>query len=267
MTTLCIDGASRRNLELDKNLNGDEANTLLAVLDTASTAMGSRLMRQWLAKPLNQITPILSRQQAIAALLQNYAFESVRTALKPIGDMQRILTRISLRSARPRDLTRLCDSLNALPELNRIMAESHDDEIDRITTRIGVFPEQSELLTRALQDNPPMTIRDGGVIANGYDAELDEFRALSTNASDFLIQLEQREREKTGINTLKVGYNRVHGYFIEISRAQSANAPVEYTRRQTLKNAERFITPELKVFEDKALSAQSKALAREKYLI
>lgn len=263
---LCIDGASRRNLELDRNLNGDESNTLLAVLDTASTAMGSRLIRQWLAKPLNQITPILGRQQAIAALLQNYAFEAVRTALKPIGDMQRILTRISLRSARPRDLTRLCDSLNALPELNRVMAESHDDEIDRITTRIGVFPEQSALLKRALQDNPPMTIRDGGVIANGYDAELDEFRALSTNASDFLIQLEQREREKTGISTLKVGYNRVHGYFIEISRAQSANAPVEYTRRQTLKNAERFITPELKVFEDKALSAQSKALAREKFL-
>ena len=263
---LCIDGASRRNLELDRNLNGDESNTLLAVLDTASTAMGSRLIRQWLAKPLNQITPILSRQQVIAALLQNYAFESVRSALKPIGDMQRILTRISLRSARPRDLTRLCDSLNALPELNRVMAESHDDEIDRITTRIGVFPEQSALLKRAVQDNPPMTIRDGGVIANGYDAELDEFRALSTNASDFLIQLEQREREKTGISTLKVGYNRVHGYFIEISRAQSANAPVEYTRRQTLKNAERFITPELKVFEDKALSAQSKALAREKYL-
>ena len=263
---LCIDGASRRNLELDKNLNGDESNTLLAVLDTASTAMGSRLMRQWLAKPLNQITPILSRQQAIAALLQNYAFESVRAGLKPIGDMQRILTRISLRSARPRDLTRLCDSLNALPELNRVMADSRDDVIDRISTRIGVFPEQSDLLTRALQDNPPMTIRDGGVIANGYDTELDEYRALSTNASQFLIELEQREREKTGISTLKVGYNRVHGYFIEISRAQSANAPVEYTRRQTLKNAERFITPELKVFEDKALSAQSKALAREKQL-
>ena len=128
------------------------------------------------------------------------------------------------------------------------------------------YPAQSALLNAALIDNPPMTIRDGGVIADGYDDELDEFRALSTNASDFLIQLEQREREKTGINTLKVGYNRVHGYFIEISRAQSAQAPVEYTRRQTLKNAERFITPELKVFEDKALSAQSKALAREKLL-
>ncbi len=263
---LCIDAASRRNLELDRNLAGDESNTLLAVLDTAATAMGSRLLRNWLAKPLNQLTPILSRQQAIAALLQSYGFEAVRKALKPVGDMQRILTRISLRSARPRDLTRLCDSLNALPQLNQVMRDTNDEVVKAISERISEYPEQSALLNAALIDNPPMTIRDGGVIADGYDDELDEFRALSTNASDFLIQLEQREREKTGINTLKVGYNRVHGYFIEISRAQSAQAPVEYTRRQTLKNAERFITPELKVFEDKALSAQSKALAREKLL-
>lgn len=263
---LCIDAASRRNLEMDKNLNGDENNTLLAVLDSASTAMGSRLLRNWLAKPLNQITPILQRQQAIAALLEGYHFEKVRAALKPIGDVQRILTRLSLRSARPRDLTRLCDALNALPELNQCLSTAEDEVLNQISQRIGEFPEQAALLNHALIDNPPMTIRDGGVIADGYDSELDEFRALSTNASEFLIQLEQREREKTGINTLKVGYNRVHGYFIEISRAQSGQAPVEYTRRQTLKNAERFITPELKVFEDKALSAQSKALSREKHL-
>ena len=263
---LCIDAASRRNLELDKNLNGDESNTLLSVLDTASTAMGSRLLRSWLAKPLNQITPMLQRQQVIASLLDNYAFEAVRSALKPVGDMQRILTRISLRSARPRDLTRLCDSLNALPELNRALLAREDDAVSTIANGIGEHPQQAELLTGALIDNPPMTIRDGGVIADGYDSELDELRGLSTNASDYLVALEQREREKTGISTLKVGYNRVHGYYIEISRAQSAQAPVEYTRRQTLKNAERFITPELKEFEDKALSAQSKALAREKQL-
>lgn len=263
---LCIDAASRRNLELDKNLNGDEANTLLAVIDHAATAMGSRLIRQWLAKPLNQLAPIIARQQAIKALHHDFAFEAIGSSLKSIGDMERILTRISLRSARPRDLTRLCDSLNALPAINTLLAQIEHPLIDRLHREIGVFPEQQDLLSRSLIDNPPMTVRDGGVIANGYDSELDELRALSTNASDFLLQLEQREREKTGISTLKVGYNRVHGYYIEISRAQSANAPVEYTRRQTLKNAERFITPELKIFEDKALSAQSKALAREKYL-
>lgn len=263
---LCIDAASRRNLELDKNLTGTQSNTLLSVLDTAATAMGSRLLNQWLAKPLNQITPITERQQAIAALLENFSFEATREVLKSVGDMQRILTRISLRSARPRDLTRLCDSLNALPQLNQVLLERDDNVLGAIVERIGEHPEQASLLSDALIDNPPMTIRDGGVIADGFDEQLDELRSLSTNASDYLIALEQREREKTGISTLKVGYNRVHGYYIEISRAQSAQAPVEYTRRQTLKNAERFITPELKEFEDKALSAQSKALAREKQL-
>lgn len=263
---LRIDAASRRNLELDTNLTGSHENTLFDVLDNATTAMGSRLLQQWLNKPLNQLDAIHVRQQAIKALLHEYQFETTRSALKPVGDVQRILTRVGLRSARPRDLTRLSDSLSALPAINKSINLTNDNALLDISRRISEFPAVAELLVSALKDNPPMTIRDGGVIANGYDEELDEFRALSTNASEFLVQLEQREREKTGISTLKVGYNRVHGYYIEISRAQSANAPIEYTRRQTLKNAERFITPELKGFEDKALSAQSKSLTREKYL-
>jgi DNA mismatch repair protein MutS len=263
---LRIDRASQKNLELENNLTGSNKHTLLGVLDTAATAMGSRLLRQWLIKPLIQKADIHARQQAIGGLLNNFLFERVRDALKPISDMQRILTRISLRSARPRDLTRLADSLNALPELNAALGVSSDEMLAELAVRVGDFPEPSALLNNALIENPPMLIRDGGVIANGYDAELDELRALGNNAAEFLVQLEQQEREKTGLSTLKVGYNRVHGYYIEISRAQSAQAPVEYTRRQTLKNTERFITPELKVFEDKALSAKSKSLAREKML-
>ena len=263
---LLIDPASRRNLELETSLSGGTRNTLLGVLDTAATAMGSRLLRQWLIKPLTNIEAINQRQRAITGLLDSYLFERLREHLTPIGDMQRILTRVSLRSARPRDLSRLGDSLQALPGVKTCLQSANDPTLNEALERVTEFPELEQLLASALCDNPPMTTREGGVIANGHDAELDELRALGNDASEFLLALEQAEREKTGLNSLKVGYNRVHGYYIEISRSQSDRAPIEYQRRQTLKNAERFITPELKTFEDRALSAKSKALAREKIL-
>ncbi|WP_372748210.1 DNA mismatch repair protein MutS [Litorivivens sp.] len=264
--SVAIDAATRRNLELDINLNGSEDNTLYSVLGTTRTSMGGRLLRRWLHRPLRDLHTLQGRQQSIASLLQDFRFDPVREELKQIGDMERILARVALRSARPRDLTRLCRSLTAVPTLVSQLRAIDNQHLQELADRLGEFPELTDLLERALVDNPPMVIRDGGVIAPGFDAELDELRDISTNAGDFLVQLETRERERTGLSTLKVGYNRVHGYYIEISRSQATDAPVEYTRRQTLKNAERFITPELKEFEDKALSSKSRALAREKGL-
>ncbi|MGE0343042.1 MAG: DNA mismatch repair protein MutS [Porticoccaceae bacterium] len=261
-----LDAATRRNLELDTNLRGGRDNTLLAVLDATATAMGSRLLQRWLNRPLRDLAAIAGRQQAIAELSADFGYEGVRPALAGIGDVERILGRVALRSARPRDLARLRDSLAALPLLQAALAGLTSPEIRSLATRAGEFPELTALLSAALVENPPMVLRDGGVIASGYDAELDELNGLATNAGDYLIALETRERERTGIATLKVGYNRVHGYYIELSRGQAAQAPLDYQRRQTLKNAERYITPELKTFEDKALSAQSRALAREKLL-
>ena len=220
-------------------------------------------------QPLTDLTdiPVLeARQHAVGAMCGNYHYETVRDALKPIGDMERILTRVALRSARPRDLTRLLSSLAALPQLRSELGHCSAPLLDSLSNQAGDYPTLVELLHRAIIENPPVVIRDGGVIADGYDQELDELRKISTGAADYLLEIEQREREATGIPTLKVGYNRVHGYYIEIGRAQSDKAPQEYIRRQTLKNAERFITPELKEFEDKALSSKSRALAREKAL-
>lgn len=264
--TVAMDSATRKNLELDVNLLGQEDNTLYAVLNTTTTAMGSRLLRRWLHRPLRNLGALHARQDAIAALLENYAFESCRKLLKQIGDMERILGRVALRSARPRDLSRLGASLAVLPQLQPLLTQIDTPHIVALAQAASQYPELVDLLERALVENPPVVIRDGGVIAEGYDAELDELRNLSSNAGDFLLQLETREKERTGISTLKVGYNRIHGYYIEISRGQADNAPLDYQRRQTLKNAERFITPELKAFEDKALSAKSRALAREKAL-
>ncbi len=264
--SVILDAATRRNLEIDINLIGGDSNTLFSVMDRTVTAMGSRLLRRWLHRPLTDIDTLEHRQQSIDALCENYRYETLRGALKPIGDMERILTRVALRSARPRDLTRLHSSLAALPALRSEIIGVEAPHLNLLSTQAGEFPELCELLARAIRENPPVIIRDGGVIAEGYDAELDELRKISSNAGDYLLEIERREREATGIQTLKVGYNRVHGYFIEISRAQSDKAPVEYVRRQTLKNAERFITPELKEFEDKALSSKSRALAREKGL-
>jgi DNA mismatch repair protein MutS len=264
--SVIMDAATRRNLELDTNLTGGSEHTLMWVLDKTRSAMGSRLLRRWLNRPLCNRTVLELRQQAIRALLRDYRFEAVRTALQPIGDVERILARVALRSARPRDLARLQGALASLPALQAASARVEAPLIGQLAATIREFPHLAQLLERAIEENPPMVIRDGGVIKAGFDAELDELRGLSTNAGDYLVDLETRERARTGIGTLKVGYNRVHGYYIEISRGQAEQAPADYIRRQTLKNAERFITPELKTFEDKALSAKSRALARERAL-
>ncbi|MDW5377323.1 DNA mismatch repair protein MutS [Halomonas sp. HP20-15] len=262
-----IDAASRRNLEIDVNLGGGTDNTLASVLDTTATAMGSRLLKRWLNRPLRDREQVAGRQGAVQLLLQDDLFESLRATLKPIGDVERILARVALRSARPRDLARLRDALAALPELQATLAPLDEGTaLDALKRHIRPYPELAETLTRALVESPPVVIRDGGVIADGFDAELDEVRGLAENAGTYLVELESRERERTGLAGLKVGYNRVHGYFIEIPRAQAREVPADYIRRQTLKNAERFIIPELKEFEDKALSAKSRALAREKLL-
>ncbi|WNO10356.1 DNA mismatch repair protein MutS [Teredinibacter sp. KSP-S5-2] len=261
-----LDSSTRRNLELDLNLSGGEENTLFSVLNTTSTAMGGRLLRRWLHYPLRNFQEITHRQEAITALIENYLYEDIRQPLKNIGDLERILGRLALRSSRPRDLSRLGSSLAYLPEVQQKLSQQTSAKLVDLANDISEFPELVALLEKAVVENPPVVIRDGGVIAEGYDTELDELRNISTNAGEFLVKLEEQEKARTGIATLKVGYNRVHGYFIEISKGQADQAPAEYIRRQTLKNAERFITPELKEFEDKALSAKSRALAREKAL-
>jgi len=263
---VALDAATRRNLELDINLAGSELNTLFSVLNTTQTTMASRLLRRWLNQPLRNIDALEQRQQAIAELLENYRYEQIHQTLKPVCDLERILARLALRSARPRDLTRLGQSLAVLPALSSHWQSLTSPRLAQLAADLVEQPTLVELLQRAIDENPPVTIREGGVIADGYDSELDELRQLNTNAGEYLIALEKRERERTGISTLKVGYNRVHGYFIELSKGSADQAPADYIRRQTLKNGERYITPELKEFEDKALSAKSRALTREKQL-
>lgn len=257
-----LDATTRRNLELVINLQGENENTLASIFDQCATTMGSRLLRRWLNRPLRDHMILLDRQQTIQDLIGS----SLHDLMSGIGDVERILARIALKSARPRDLIALRETFTLLPDIQIQLKKHTAPLLENLSSKIQEFPELHELLQRAIIDNPPVVIRDGGVIADGYDKELDELRSLSRNASDYLINLETRERERTGIATLKVGFNRVHGYYIEISRTQAKSAPTEYTRRQTLKNAERFITPELKEFEDKVLSSRAKALAREKML-
>ncbi|WP_285374792.1 DNA mismatch repair protein MutS [Pseudomonas sp. lyk4-TYG-107] len=264
--TVVLDGASRRNLELDTNLAGGRDNTLQSVVDRCQTAMGSRLLTRWLNRPLRDLTVLLARQTSITCLLDGYRFEKLQPQLKEIGDIERILARIGLRNARPRDLARLRDALGALPQLQVAMTDLEAPHLQRLATTTSTYPELAALLEKAIIDNPPAVIRDGGVLKTGYDSELDELQSLSENAGQFLIDLEAREKARTGLTNLKVGYNRIHGYFIELPSKQAESAPADYIRRQTLKGAERFITPELKEFEDKALSAKSRALAREKML-
>ena len=264
--SVVLDAASRKNLELTQNLTGGRDHTLLSVLDRTSTAMGSRLLSRWLNRPLRNLQKLQGRQSSIAIMQSGYHFETIQPILKGIGDVERILARVALKSARPRDLARLRDALNQLPELQSLLKTIDNEKIHQLAEAIKEHPHIADLLTQAIIDNPPVVIRDGGVIAEGYDTELDEFRALSQNAGDYLVELEKRERERSGLSSLKVGFNRVHGYYIELSRRESEDAPVDYIRRQTLKNTERFITPELKEFEDKALSSKSRALTREKAL-
>lgn len=261
--SVILDANTRRNLELTKNLSGGNENTLASVIDKTKTAMGSRLLHRWLHQPLRDQSRLLLRQQAIADL-QNHA-DDIQMILQGTADVERILARVALQSARPRDLIALKNTIARLPELIKLLALDNP-AIKKLVHQLQPQDEVFNLLNRAIIENPPVIIRDGGVIAAGYDVELDELRNIKEQASEFLLKLEKQEQERTGINTLKVGFNSVHGYYIEISRAQANKAPTDYLRRQTLKNAERFITPELKTFEDKALSAQEKALAREKYL-
>ncbi|VVC76249.1 DNA mismatch repair protein MutS [Aquicella siphonis] len=264
--SLILDAASRQNLELVKNLAGSEENTLVSVLDQTRTAMGSRLLKRWINRPLRDSGILNERMDGVDELLAEHGYAGLRQSLCGMADLERILARIALKTARPRDLTALRAALARLPELQRQLQAFSAARLRVLKQAIGEYPDLHDLLARAVIDNPPVTIRDGGVIARGYDAELDELLALSENAGDYLMKLEEQEKQRTGLSTLKVGYNRVHGYYIEISRLQAQAVPADYVRRQTLKNAERFITPELKQFEDKALSARDRALAREKML-
>ncbi|MES2998122.1 MAG: DNA mismatch repair protein MutS [Pseudomonadota bacterium] len=271
--SIILDATTRRNLELSSNLQGGKNNTLLSVIDKTATPMGSRLLYRWIHRPLRDISLIQERQTAIQHLVNAQAYSSLHTVLQAIGDIERIVTRIGLKSARPRDLVQLRSAVASLPDVHNKLAclysvsdENKSDLLACLGQHIKTFPALFSLLQRAIVENPPVVIREGGVIAKGYQPELDELQALSENAGQYLIDLEKREREKSGISTLKVGFNRVHGYHIEISRGQAKQAPSHYIRRQTLTNAERFITPELKEFEDKALSARSRALRLEKKL-
>ena len=265
--SVIIDAVSRRNLEIEVNLAGGRANTLLSVIDRCATPMGSRLLARWINRPLRDRNELLHRQDTVSALREDYRYEALGKSLADAGDLERILARIGLRSARPRDLSRLQAALESLPGLQQQLASLQTPHLRHLSARIGEFPAEAELLRRAVREEPAQVIREGGVIAEGFDAELDRLRNLSGNAGQYLVELEQRERRQTGLSTLKVGFNRVHGYYIEVSKGQSAaGLPAEYMRRQTLKNAERYITPELKEFEDQILSAKSKALAREKEL-
>lgn len=233
--TVVLDGASRRNLELDTNLAGGRDNTLQSVVDRCQTAMGSRLLTRWLNRPLRDLTVLLARQTSITCLLDGYRFEKLQPQLKEIGDIERILARIGLRNARPRDLARLRDALGALPELQVAMTELEAPHIIQLANTTSTYPELAALLEKAIIDNPPAVIRDGGVLKTGYDAELDDLQSLSENAGQFLIDLEAREKARTGLSHLKVGYNRIHGYFIELPSKQAESAPADYIRRQTLK--------------------------------
>nr|BAC55150.1 ORF23 [Methylobacillus sp. 12S] len=261
-----FDAASRRNLEIDQTLRGESAPTLYSLLNTCRTAMGARLLRQWLHHPLRDHAAIQARLEAVAALLHGDALQAPRRLLNNIGDIERITARVALKSARPRDLSGLRDSLQQLPELQQSLAGLPSALLQQAMVLLQPPAEVTSLLAAAIRPEPSSVLREGGVIADGYDAELDELRGIQTNCGEFLLKFEAEERARTGLANLKVEYNSVHGFYIEISRAQAEHAPAEYRRRQTLKNAERFITPELKTFEDKVLSANERALAREKAL-
>jgi DNA mismatch repair protein MutS len=263
---IILDAASRRNLELELTLSGKPEHTLLHVLDHTVTAMGGRCLRRWLQRPLRDQGLLRHRYQGIAELLDDRRFEGLREALRGMADMERITARMALKSARPRDLSGLREGLARLPELRGLLGTLDTPVLRDLAEGIGDQGAVHAELSRAIVDNPPVLMRDGGVIAAGFDPALDELRGLSEHADRFLMELEARERSRTGIATLKVAYNRVHGYYIEISRAQAHKAPPDYVRRQTLKGAERYITPELKGFEDRVLGARERALAREKML-
>ena len=264
--SVILDAASRRNLELEHSLSGHHEHTLIGLLDRCVTPMGGRLLRRWTHRPLRDRNTLGQRQDSLRQLLDNGGYEYLRGLLRGVGDVERILARVALKSARPRDLIALADALARLPDVQRLLGLLDAALLRELAGRAGTHPDICDLLRRAIVANPPQVLRDGGVIAPGHDAELDELRELSEHADRFLVELEARERQRTGIQNLKLGFNRVHGYYIEVSRAQSQAVPADYLRRQTLKGAERYIIPELQEFEHKVLRAQEQALAREKAL-
>jgi DNA mismatch repair protein MutS len=267
---LIMDPATRRNLELDESLAGKPELTLAGVFDRTATAMGGRMLRRWLHRPLRDRETLRARYQAVATLMDSAQHATVVEPLKAIGDLERIVARIALRSARPRDLTQLREALAVLPQLHHSLGAASSPLLQRLIAELAQQQDSHRadhaLLTKAIVDSPPHYLRDGGVIAAGYDAELDELRLLGSNTEQFLLDLEQRERERSGLSSLKLGFNRVQGFYIEVNRSQADKVPPDYLRRQTVKSAERFITPELKSFEDKVLGARDRALAREKAL-
>jgi len=278
-----MDPVTRRNLELTQTLSGEDAPTLCSVLDACRTTMGSRLLRRWLHHPLRDNAPVAARHAGITALLaarvgEDFSAPDLLTPLQAqlhkLPDLERIATRLALRSVRPRELASLRDALTWLPELRTLLYDAlpHDalaesvDTLQRLQTCIELDANIADLLVRTIATEPAPALRDGGVIASGLDAELDELRRLASDSSDVLLQIEARERARTGIANLRVEFNRVHGFYIEVSKANAPHVPPDYHRRQTLKNVERYITPELKTWEDRVLSAQDRALAREKFL-
>ena len=264
--SVILDAATRRNLEITHNLAGGTDNTLAEVLDKTATPMGSRMFKRWLHQPMRNNDILNQRLDAITEIKDNAYFAELHPSLKSIGDIERILARLALRSARPRDLARLRNAMQQLPELSSITQSFQHHHLQRLAKACLPMDEICSLLERAIKENPPVVIRDGGVLAEGYHAELDELRNLADGATEYLDKMEAEERERHGIDSLKVGYNNVHGFFIQVSRGQSHLVPPHYVRRQTLKNAERYIIPELKEHEDKVLNSKSKALALEKRL-
>ncbi|WP_052185244.1 DNA mismatch repair protein MutS [Methylotenera versatilis] len=264
--TIQLDSATRRNLEIDQTLRGEASPTLYSLLNTTKTAMGARLLRHWLHHPLRNQNLVLKRHDAVAELIHTSSYQPLQNHLKVIGDIERITARIALKTARPRDLSGLSVSLLQLPLLQKQLVSSKAVLLETLGANLQAPIAVVNLLNQAIKTEPSSLLREGGVIADGFDADLDELRSIQTNHGDFLLQFEAAEKARTGLTNLKVEYNSVHGFYIEISRAQAENAPPEYRRRQTLKNVERFITPELKTFEDKVLSANDRALAREKML-
>ncbi|NDY96961.1 DNA mismatch repair protein MutS [Wenzhouxiangella limi] len=263
---LVLDAATRRHLEIDVHPDGRSEHTLVGLMDATVTPMGSRKLKRWITHPLRDHARLDARLEALSTLLEQHAHPGLAEQLSGIGDLERVLTRIALKSARPRDLATLREGLARLPALHETLDGFTAPMLRELAEILLPCPELLGLLSAAIVEQPPMVIRDGGVIAEGFDTELDELRSLSRNAGDFLLRYEEQEKNRTGIPTLKVGYNRVHGYYIEVSKAQADKVPTEYSRRQTLKNAERYITEELKAFEDKVLSARERALSREKAL-
>lgn len=264
--SVILDAATRRNLELTYNLAGGTDNTLADVLDHCATPMGSRMLKRWIHQPMRDTATLNQRLDAIGELKETALYAELHPVLKQIGDIERILARLALRSARPRDLARLRHAMQQLPELHTLLTELEQPHLAQLRTHAQPMDELCDLLERAIKENPPVVIRDGGVIADGYSAELDEWRDLANGATEFLERLEAEERDRHGIDTLKVGYNNVHGFYIQVSRGQSHLVPPHYVRRQTLKNAERYIIEELKQHEDKVLNSKSRALAVEKQL-